>query len=62
MCDKVLILDQVQRRGRSLANRCFLCLEHEESIEHLLLHYEKTGFMGAAFCTFWEVLGAIFVG
>ena len=39
---KVLILDQLQRRGWSLTNRCFLCLRHEESIDHLLLHCEMT--------------------
>lgn len=34
---KVLVLDQLQRRGRGLPNRCFLC-EQEETVEHLLLH------------------------
>ena len=37
----MLTLDQLQRRGRSLANRCFLCEEKEEDINHLLLHYNK---------------------
>ena len=35
---KVLTLDQLKRRGRALANRCFLCEEEEEDINHLLLH------------------------
>ena len=35
---KVLTLDQLKRRGRALANRCFLCEEEEECIGHLLLH------------------------
>ena len=39
---KVLTLDQVQKRGWALVNRCCLCQAHEESINHLLLHREKT--------------------
>ena len=38
---RVLTLDQLQRRGRALANRCFLCEEDEEDINHLLLHCKK---------------------
>ena len=36
---KVLTLDQLKRRGRTLANICFLC--EEEVVEHLLLHCPK---------------------
>ena len=35
---KALTLDLVQKRGWSLANKCFMCLEEEETIDHLLLH------------------------
>ena len=35
------MLDQLKRRGRALANRCFLCEEDEETIEHLLIHCSK---------------------
>ena len=35
---KVLTLDQLKRRGVTLANRCFLYEEGEESIDHLLIH------------------------
>ena len=35
---KALTLDLVQKRGWALANRCFMCLENEETIDHLLLH------------------------
>ena len=35
---KVLTLDQLKKRGRILANRCFLCCEEEESIDHILIH------------------------
>ena len=38
---KVLTLDQLQKRGWSLVNRCCLCLAHEESIDHILLHCGK---------------------
>ena len=38
---KALTLDQLQRIGWSLANSCFLCLSHEESIDLILLHCDK---------------------
>ena len=36
MWGKVLTLDIVQKRGWALENRCFMCLEKEETIYHLL--------------------------
>ena len=39
---KILTLEQVQRRGYSMANRCFLCLSEVETVDHLLLHCVKT--------------------
>ena len=39
---KVLTLDQIQKRGWTLANRCYFCQAHEESIDHLLFYCEKT--------------------
>ena len=38
---KVLMLHQLKRHGRALANRCFLCEADEETIEHLLIHCKK---------------------
>ena len=35
---KVLTLDQLKRRGMTFANRCFMCKEEEETIDHLLIH------------------------
>ena len=35
---KVLVLDQLKRRGLTLVNRCFMCEEEEETIDHLLIH------------------------
>ena len=35
---KVLTLDQLKRRGMAFANRCFLCEESKETIDHLLIH------------------------
>ena len=37
-CCKALTLDLVRKRGWSLANKCFMCLENEETVDHLLLH------------------------
>ena len=45
MWGKALTLDLVQKRGWALANRCFMCFEKEETIDHLLLHCTKTRFL-----------------
>ena len=50
---KVLTLDQLKRRGRSLANRCYLCENEEETIEHLLVHCQRARLL-------WEIILAIF--
>ena len=39
---KVLTQDQLKRRGWILANRCFLCCDEEETINHILIHCPKT--------------------
>ena len=50
---KVLTLDQLKKRGRSLANRCFLCGMEEESIDHILIQCSKARGL-------WELLFALF--
>ena len=50
---KALTLDQLQRRGLALANRCYLCQRNEESIDHILLHCEKPR-------TLWVLLFSLF--
>ena len=48
---KTLTLDLIQKRGWALANRCFLCHEKEETIDHLLLRCTKTGVLRELFFT-----------
>ena len=50
---KALTLDLVQKKGWTLANRCFMCLEKEETIDHLFLHCLKTRVL-------WDLLFALF--
>lgn len=32
-------MDKQKQGGRALANRCYLCEDEEETVEHLLLHF-----------------------
>ena len=50
---KALILDQLQKRGWALANKCYLYQRHDESINHILLHCVKT-------MTLWALLFSMF--
>ncbi|RVW44335.1 hypothetical protein CK203_071086 [Vitis vinifera] len=50
---KALTLDLIQKRGWVLANRCFMCLEKEETIDHLPLHCIKTRVL-------WDLLFNLF--
>ena len=54
---KVITLDQLKRRGRALANRCFLCEEDEEDMNHLLLHCKKARYLGPFPVDSWNKLG-----
>ena len=49
---KVLTLDQLKRKGIPLANRCSLCEEKEETIDHLLIHCSRAKML-------WDLLLAI---
>ncbi|RVW12828.1 hypothetical protein CK203_113437 [Vitis vinifera] len=50
---KALTPDLIQKRGWALANRCFMCLEKEETIDRLLLHCTKTRVL-------WDLLFNLF--
>jgi hypothetical protein len=41
---KILSLDNLWKKNMVLVNRCGMCKKDEESIDHLLLHYECTQF------------------
>ena len=43
----------LKKRGRILANRCFLCCEEEETIDHILIHCTRSRVL-------WELLFALF--
>ena len=48
----MVTLDQLKKRGRPLANRCYLCEEEEETLNHLLVHSPKARML-------WELILAI---
>ena len=50
---KASTLDRIQKRGTSLANRCFPCQIMEETIDHLLLHCGVTRVL-------WNILFSLF--
>ena len=50
---KVLTLDQLKRKGRSLANRCFFCLAEEKTTNQTLIHCTRIRVL-------WELLFALF--
>nr|CAN72177.1 hypothetical protein VITISV_012537 [Vitis vinifera] len=50
---KVLTQDQLKRRGWKLANRCPLCCDEEETINHILIHCPKAKVL-------WDLLFSLF--
>ena len=46
-----MTLDLLKRRGRALANRCCLCEEDEETIDHLLIPCKAARMLCALFLT-----------
>ena len=54
---KVLTLDQLKRRGMTFANRCFMCEEEEETIDHLLTHCNSAKMLWDFFCQLSGLVG-----
>ena len=52
---KVLTLSQLKRRGFSLANRCYLCGEEEDNIDHLLTHCLKIRILWSSLLTALDI-------
>ena len=48
----MLTLDQLKRKGIPLVNRCSLCEENEETIDHLFIHCSRAKLL-------WDLLLAI---
>ena len=52
---KVLTIDQLKRRGMTLVNRCFMCEEDEENIEHLLIHCKSAKMLWNLFLSIFGI-------
>lgn len=56
--DKILTLNHLQSRDWNLANRCVLCLQEEESVDHLFVHYSMVNMVWSFFLShlhvFWS--------
>ena len=50
--NKILTLDNIQKRGWAVANKCFLC-EEEELAYHLIIHCDVT-------CDLWHFVFSLF--
>ena len=46
-------MDHLKRKGWTVANKCFLCHEEEELVDHILIHCDKTRVV-------WHLLFSLF--
>ena len=52
------MLDQLKQKGRHFANRCPLCSEDVENVDHMLLLCRRLEIYGPFFCSLWDHLGS----
>ena len=53
---KVLTLEQLHRKGHSVASRYFLCLSEAKTVDHFLLHCAKTRVLSNLLFSFFGVV------
>ena len=51
--NRILIIDQLKRRGWNMLNRCYLCKVEEETSDYLILFCKKTTML-------WSLLFSLF--
>ncbi|RVW53791.1 hypothetical protein CK203_101404 [Vitis vinifera] len=56
--DKISTIDMLMRRGWSMANRCNLCKENEETANHILIHCVRQGILELIVFFVWGGVGA----
>ncbi|CAN0922513.1 Putative ribonuclease H protein At1g65750 [Linum grandiflorum] len=54
---RIATVDNLQRRGLQMVNRCVLCLEDLESVDHLFLHCKFSSLVWSKVCSLLSIHG-----